>query len=382
VKKYLCSLPWFGIYIDTDGSRKLCCTSQEPSVFIENKFDRNYPFLVQTREQMFRGEKPQACETCWRNESYGIPSMRQGFTWANEKITSIEYQPAYFIDIKVGRECNLACKMCNSHFSSKWDNINPKLGRLDVVTNQQNYNWFTNPEEQHNLRKMLVEGIEFYGDVVLSVAGGEPMLNRTFCDFLVKLPEEIRKKMSLAFVTNGTTIPSKLKDILNTFMITTMNVSIEATSSINDYIRWPSKYSVIEKNIRTFHELGLQVRYLSTIQAYNILNFWEPAMNVDKFGGWVVYQTLNGPEAIDPKNLPKSILDIGIFRAQEAYSKLKDNNAKESLNSVINMLKSFNGGNSCRDILRYSSRFDLITGVSLQQVHPELYGLFQQHSNG
>jgi organic radical activating enzyme len=329
---------------------------------------------------MLRGEKPESCETCWRNESHGIASMREGFTWFNDKIKTTEPQPPYFIDIKVGRECNLACKMCNSHFSSKWDKINQRVGRLHVINSQQDYNWFDKPEAQEKIRNMLREGIEHHGEVVLSVAGGEPMMNRSFCDFLVTLPEEMRKKISLAFVTNGTTVPSKVRDVLNTFMITTMNVSIEATSPINDYIRWPSKYNVVEKNIRSFHELGLQVRYLSTVQAYNILNFWEPAMNVDKFGGWVVYQTLTGPEALDPRYLPKPILDLGVARALKAHQQLKNEGARNALMSVINMLKSFWGGNSCRDILRYSSRYDSFSGFTLNQAHPELYRLFRQFS--
>jgi organic radical activating enzyme len=376
----LCPIPWNSVYIDADGSRRLCCASIDWPVYHSNLSDQNLPHMVETRQVMLGGEKPSVCYSCWDRESQNLVSIRKRADWGDEIITTDPHVPLY-IDIKIGRVCNLACKMCHSDYSSKWLHFDKTIQRtgLPPVSPEKNHRWFDDPNNQAVIQSLLEKSVEHYGRAIFNIAGGEPMLSKSFIDFVVQLPDSLKAKTAITITTNGTTIPDVFQDALPRFSVARVCVSMEATSGINEYIRWPSDNAVIDANVQTLHSLGLSVRYQSTIQVYNILNFWEVAQNVDKYGGEVFYQTLWWPECLRPSGLPKPILDIAITRAIVASAQLVDINAKQELSGVIESLRGFEGGKGCADVLEYSSQLDEQMNLRLKDVHPELYDLMEHY---
>ena len=88
--------------------------------------------ISQTREFMLKGEKPDSCLKCFKEEDAGHRSKRQWETakWVDElglediigetqEDGSIPPRVRY-IDLRLGSKCQLACVMCSPHDSSGW----------------------------------------------------------------------------------------------------------------------------------------------------------------------------------------------------------------------------------------------------------------------
>ena len=88
-------------------------------------------------EQMRNGEKPAGCWKCYNDEELGQKSMRQSVNESRlgphtELIETDDTQlKPLQIKLLSGASCNLACRMCQSHVSSKvypvWESIGMPL---------------------------------------------------------------------------------------------------------------------------------------------------------------------------------------------------------------------------------------------------------------
>jgi len=82
----------------------------------------------------------------------------------------------------------------------------------------------------------------------INITGGEPFIIPEVVNFLDKM---IHKKDSviLSFNTNLTVVPDKLRERLMEFTDIFIYASIEGIGGLNDYLRFPSKWDDIQKNI-------------------------------------------------------------------------------------------------------------------------------------
>ena len=81
--------------------------------------------------------------------------------------------------------------------------------------------------------------------------GGEPLIIKEHTDFLKQcIKHGIAKNMVLFYTTNLTVLKDELFDVWSEFRHVYLGVSIDGYKEVDDYIRYPSRWDRIEKNIK------------------------------------------------------------------------------------------------------------------------------------
>ena len=209
-------------------------------------------------------------------EKSGVRSnrIRKIKEWGNEKFYFDNTLPDGSIndqvklldfDFRFGNFCNLKCVTCGPTDSNTWYKDYEKIhGKFEVPLTME---W--------PLRK------EFWDDIVKYIEhmqlvvffGGEPMLISQHYDFLKKCIElGYAKNITLEYYTNMTNIHKKAIDLWIYFKEVQINCSIDAYGQLNDYIRYPSKWTIISRNLKTLDQASENIIPIirSTISVFNI----------------------------------------------------------------------------------------------------------------
>ena len=111
--------------------------------------------------------------------------------------------------------------------------------------------------------------------------GGEPMLIEEHLRILEMIIEEGHAHhILLRYNSNQTVIPEAIVKLWKHFQKVAFNCSIEAFGALNNYIRYPSKWEKLEKNIYFLDQLSyknknIEIYIHSTLQAYNVIKIPE-----------------------------------------------------------------------------------------------------------
>lgn len=253
----------------------------------------NDPALMKIREKMLQGKKPEECSRCWNLEDNGIKSFRQiqNTTYKdciNQELSHIDkngkmdISSIKYLDITLGNVCNLKCRSCNPWNSHRWIEEGPhvlhtgwtdsayKVGRLS-----SDAPWFA---------RAFAEG--FFDDVLpnieaINFLGGEPLVVQEHYTWLENIIEQgYSKNISLFYNTNGTTLPLDLFKIWSQFKHVNLGLSIDAIGDLAYYVRHPTKWKVIEKNIekladysKTYKNIHVQTHVtLSVLNLHDLPN--------------------------------------------------------------------------------------------------------------
>jgi MoaA/NifB/PqqE/SkfB family radical SAM enzyme len=242
------------------------------SEFKNNLLDFNAGTFQEVRDTMMRNEWHPGCYKCRADEQSKGSSMR---TEANEffddftDTVSIQY-----MEITVGRHCNLACISCGPEYSDKWDKDAIKFGQNTAYDVEQ-----LKKIEELDLDLLREQNLVLLKDLkYIKVTGGEPFLHRQFLDFVVRLAAEgIAPQVELEIFTNCTWWPKKADyDALVQFRKIKINASIDGHGVVNDLLRWPSDWKRVEdtldKWIKTRAEFGHDKIQIATATTVNVIN--------------------------------------------------------------------------------------------------------------
>jgi sulfatase maturation enzyme AslB (radical SAM superfamily) len=104
------------------------------------------------------------------------------------------------------------------------------------------------------------------------VAGGEPTAMAEFYEFLDRCIDDNKTNFELVINTNATKLNSKLRRQLSHFNNVKLVVSIDGHQEVNQYIRWPSEWSVIVDNLRWLQQQqAIKVTFNVTFSIYNVV---------------------------------------------------------------------------------------------------------------
>lgn len=258
--KGFCILPFTGVFIQNNRIR-LCCESKEDTKHYLSGDSSisdiwNNQFYQDTRTEMLAGNLPAGCSTCRMDEAAGEESMR---LWENSQIDNIdEYTdiicaaPSGF-DVRPTNKCNLECVMCDGGASTA---INSRL----VYHNKDVTGFPIQAGKVWEENRFVINHIQQNSDKITTMrfAGGEPFLMPEvleIIDYLVSTGES--KNIKLRFTTNGTVVRNKwFSEKLVKFKSVKLNVSIDAIGEIGEYVRYPCKWSVVDKNMQLFKKIA------------------------------------------------------------------------------------------------------------------------------
>lgn len=281
------------------------------------------------RETMMRNEWHPGCYKCKADEETKGSSMR---TEANEFFDDFtDNARLEYLEITVGRKCNLACASCGPEYSDKWDKDALKfetIGKFEI-------------ENLKKIEELDLDKISHYIDTTktnntfknlkyIKVTGGEPFLHQQFLRFIVKIAEVgLAPQIELEIFTNCTWWPKKADyDALVQFKKLKINVSIDGYGVVNDLLRYPSKWekveSTLDKWIETRDEFGADKVQIATATTVNVINapylyefmYWAKVIkDID-----VILQTVYEPHYLSIYHWPKWYKDKLKYTIESQWS--------------------------------------------------------------
>jgi len=277
--------------IKPSGQMKPCCRFDfhnseyvQGDTYLFNEFNvaltsltsgQNSSIWQDIRNKMIAGENVAGCHKCYKEEGTAGHSMR---TYENslrnknnqeqledKTLTSPKIQ---YLEMTFGNYCNLKCRTCNADLSSTWWEDENALVNTGKYPDRRHYpktvnipfNW--KPDDFKD-----VEEIKF--------TGGEPMVHPDFIklmDMLIEL--DVAKNIKLDIFTNCSWIPGeKYLDRLRKFKKIVLSLSIDGVGKVNEYVRHPSKWEVVDSAVDSWLKLENENRA-------NVHIVWNPTINV------------------------------------------------------------------------------------------------------
>lgn len=160
---------------------------------------------------------------------------------------------SFHLQWHITERCNIHCKHCYT---------NPLFLKNELSL-----------QELIKILEQYLEQIKIWGlprrDVRISFTGGEPFVRKDFFDLLQRCYEN-QDITRYGILTNGTLLTQGIIDRLKALKISYVQVSLEGTKKINDYIRGKGTFKKIIRAIRLLKEGGIPTMISMTVSKINI----------------------------------------------------------------------------------------------------------------
>lgn len=336
------------------------------------------PELQKVRAQMLAGESVPGCRHCQVEEALGIPSLRNRAFTTPALATTPEVYLTY-IEITVGRVCNLKCRTCGSLHSTKWEQEELELG---IHSQHKTHDWLEdfnfNQEDFARLR-------------TIKITGGEPLLSRSLPKFFDRLlTTGLAQKIKLQLYTNATIQPSaELLAQLAGFQEVHLYLSIDGCGPVNEYLRPPSQWSNIQEVIQLWLAWQAQNSHVNsslahTLSLLNLLSFadflaWRRTLQPQP---GLVLQIVHWPQALSLSSLSLELQEILAERLAKKILTLGslDAAALRALDTVRTLLQTPTRKNMhLSEFYSEVERLDRVRGENFRRTFAELNALLEQN---
>ena len=433
-----CVLPWIHMATRPNGDMRLCCsanasgagTDHTVGLVKENgkpiNFSNTDPmtawnseYMRNVRLTMIDGKVPASCTKCFAEESKGVVSKRmwETSTWMergtnpsdllNEtKADGTVKEQLKYLDLRLGHTCNIKCVMCSPHDSSKWVKdwkvLEPQLQDPEVKRQMQwdkgsfDNKWHENEIFWDQLYKQIPYLEEVY------FAGGEPLMIAEHKKFIEEIVRSgYNKKIRLRYNTNGILVDEELIDLWKNFELVKVGVSMDAAGARNNYIRYPTDWDTVERNLHMLDNTPDNIRpsIATALQIFNIKHLpdfihWKVSSNFRKVntedikgikagGGLVNMHLLYIPTFLSIQILPKEdkeeIRDL--FLKFKGWLEVNQNSQGfwdinpygwRRWEAILNHMDAADNSHLLPGFKEYVNKLDAIRGVNAKDVFPEL----------
>jgi pyruvate-formate lyase-activating enzyme len=295
-----------------NGKMRLCCTTIQniPSNDGYTLFDAgrhsieeywNSDRMKEIRRNMIAGRGTRDCRRCYEQEAQGIQSLRSTLGMedyiAHTLPDGTYTRSADSMQLQMGNICNLKCKMCSQAYSHMIGLELLEMGDDDpdfllwvkeqgaVVNNWTNElgrkeQWFKDPDIKIKMFEHISKNIKH-----LNVIGGEPTLIPEFyelfeyCDNQGTLGDK-----TVTIVTNLTNTNPRITEWLPKLQQWTIWASVDGVADRTEYIRYPSKWNTILKNLNFYKDqiqgtknsitLSPAIQLLNIDQLDELIQWW------------------------------------------------------------------------------------------------------------
>lgn len=394
----VCALPWKHLATHPHGMVSLCCRAifkddlgmartkrKDGWVHFHNlntdsiEDTMNSDSFCETRKQMLAGEEPAACADCFASEKRGVESKRQQenrqYNFSIEEARKLtredgKISPSFkFIELRLGNLCNLKCRTCNPASSSKWvadyQHLEKHLDFLRPYKNIDDFSWVESETFWKDLESKSGELEMIY------INGGEPTLIQSHWNFLRGLiTRGLASKIALNYNSNMTHFKPEFFEIWKQFKKVQVGASIDDVGARNHYIRHPSNWIQIEKNLQSFRDQGVDIYITQTVSAYNLfylneLSLWAQERNIAIGYNFV----------IDPSFLSVQALPLSVRR--QALEKLKQTLPFFQYSQVESLVDQSHEATELRQFIKFNHQLDILRKEKFSEVFPELSQILQ-----
>lgn len=305
-RKGFCPLPWMHLSANTDTSMRVCCNTDHGGHVRNEKGEIVYlSDLSSAREamnqathktlraQMLKGERPDFCKRCYVEEDHGAVSIRQIYLRhfssvldsALDAARSARAKGAHegeidpritYADFSLSNNCNLKCRMCSPHSSYPLLNEFKELGLHFSPDQAEKAHKGWNFDE--NLGRIAAEVVPYLTEMLTT--GGEPFLSQQHYKILELCVASGRShEIVLRYHSNLTVLPDRLLKIWRNFRKVEIHVSLEGVGELNEYVRYPAKWSQILANLETLNslrsEISMHIEVHTCLQAISWLRLGD-----------------------------------------------------------------------------------------------------------
>lgn len=356
-----CINPFITFAISSDGKYRLCCQSRE----IEQYNINNLPveeffsseFMNDIRDSMLTKTKNDTiehlCHGCIKEDEKGVVSKRvKDNRLHKNKVKTIKSVESYinsqnnydilnirFLDINMlGNLCNFKCIMC-------WYKASSRISSENILndSNHTEKNSLILPYNTEQSKKKFFNTIyDIFENVdKINFYGGEPLIHPDFEEILDNLSKSNRaKNIQVYVITNGSKIPNYLYHKIKKFANFKLLISIDGVRDKAEYIRYGTKWSILENNIKNLLENNVDLTFNIAIQLLNvgyideIYKFLIKEYNIKNENIYNCY--VNLPNYFDAIHLPNDLKDVYLNKL------IKDSNYKLYADKVISLLTNKN----------------------------------------
>lgn len=407
--KSFCAVPFVSIMLNTDSFMRFCCIAQGPKAILRDE-NKKYQIGTQTiingwnsetmrsvREAMIHGKAVEACKHCYMQENVGKKSFRQMMTNEWQTRLGVSFNaiikeaidnnytlnlPPVYLDLRLGNLCNLKCRMCNPFNSSQI-----AKEHFPLYANNENYQqvWTKEfgPNPLHLKDDLLQFESDFLWDEIISLiqslkkvymTGGEPTLIENNYRFMQECITQGHNDIELFFNINCTNITDRFLNLISQFQTVRINCSLDGYDKVNDYIRFPSKWSKVSENFEKLANLpNIRLNITPVIQTYNVLDCHHMLEYAD-----IISKKYNKNIGVDflinnhPQYLDVTILSDNIRQIAVKNLTIYKNNSdrynsnflvKNSVDGVINLM------NSTRHVRHVELMDDFLTMTRLLDIN-------------
>jgi len=423
--KTICTIPWNHSAIMQNGDYGICCqciynshgrliTDGVAERIDTTEIDtvRNHSTYVELRKSMLEGKQHPLCKLCWDEEAFGKRSKRINQTEVysdlvekiinhadkSGRIDTKEF-PVQYIDLRLGNLCNLACLICGPVNSSLWQDymdggsfsvgeVSPQYNIIKVGESyridSEHFQYYKTEQFRSLLDKVLPTTNRIY------FTGGEPLINKKhyeILDFCIKY--DLAKNITLEYNTNGTTLNPALLEQWKHFKKVEVCFSVDAIGPLADYIRYPSKWKTVEKNIKAVANSGiphLTGTINCTVSILNVMHFpefytWYSKQQYRNFKRTLVWNRLVFPTFLSLQVLPVHSKEKITDYYNDYISK---NNVHdiEKLYSIIEFMNEFDNSKELFKSCLAIKRQDKLRKQSVDEYIPWLGEVFKGVING
>jgi sulfatase maturation enzyme AslB (radical SAM superfamily) len=259
---WYCPLPFKHAFLDSTGVAA-CCQTPRQQVAIKDW--ANNPYLQQLQTKIISGTVPLECQGCVNQERVQGRSLRTDSLrdYDYQRFTSTDID---FVDYRSNNICNFKCRTCEPAFShgiAKEARDHPPLHEFfqiidnkTVSVTEENSEWLYN-----NI------------DVIkrLMITGGEP----TVMPEIKKIVERVvydQLDIELLITTNGSFVDDFWCEATRLHNKIHWTVSIDAVGTEAESIRYGTKWSVVERNLKWLAQHASSLNINTVVSNLNVLH--------------------------------------------------------------------------------------------------------------
>ena len=318
------------------------------------------PQVDKLRSKWNDDQRDKTCRVCIEAEAQGEYSYRQSAADVIDGDGGVE-----FLEVMVNKQCNLACPMCSSNSSSLWYKESVKFN-WPITNEQHQFHSDTKDGLIDDLFMESVKTLDASKIKYVKFCGGEPLLTDVHIRVLDMIPDP--SKVTVQYTSNFTIMPKNFDQLAN-FKLVKWSASIDGTGKRFDLLRWPAKWSKLEKFVQKAiatapgntmfileHTINpLNVFYYDEIQTWSAENF-----ATNRFGD---RSDLNIHRAIGQDKLALNFTPPALRKA------VKEKYGAEHAISI--MLDQYPYNNRVDDMIAYLDKLDAARSTNWRNAFPE-----------
>ena len=284
--------------------------------------------------------------------------------------------------------------MCSPHDSSawikEWKIQYPKYKTIELRQDQQwdidfDYTWYQKGVFLKSMRAQAHNIKELY------FAGGEPLLipeHYKILEFMVEAGAAAN--CVLRYNSNGLELPDKLFELWNHFKQVKFNFSIDAVGDKNYYIRYPSKWETVVKNLHRLDNTPdhIIVNIACAVQLLNVLYLpelveWKQQqyfkkINNENGAGMIGLHLVYLPSYLNVRVLPEHLKNLVTEKLTLFINNISDERfindpmGKQRWQGLVKYLNQEDWSNKIPTLLDYLNVCDDTRGLNFKETFPEL----------